>query len=699
MVDIYNILDSLSELVYVSDITTHKIIYMNTAGKKAFGDCVGKPCYEVLRNENGVCSHCREDNITEKEFSAHMRINTLTGKTYIIRNKIIQWDNKKAMLEVVFDITEEEKRKHDLERRLHMEHFIVSCIIEMHKNKKFEESFKSLMNMVGNFLEADRIYVFNYNGITMSNTHEWCRDNVKPEKDSLQNLDVHIIDRWLPHFNEGRCVIVEDVKMIKDTSPEEYNILKRQEIKRLVAAPLENSGELIGFIGIDNPPKEKLIESELFFTTLGYFIASMLIKNSNEKRLIEMSYIDTLTGLYNRNKYIRDTVSMSGEQESGFGVLYMDLNGLKEINDTSGHDAGDRAIREIADIISKVFGKKHSYRVGGDEFVVLCPGIGEKDFLSDIDEINTCLQNTEYRAAVGYQYEKNPNDINKLVHSADEKMYLDKKHFYRNRKESTRYRFRNDTFRSISTPDLIKNLINEERFVIWFQPRFSVATGELSGSEALIRFFDEDDIIVSPLDFLPEMEFNETIHLIDFYVFRHVCEYIAGWLKDDKDVKPVSVNMSHQTMMKPNFIENIMNIWYDYNIPKEFIIIEVSEEQENGGVSNVVEVLTDLKKRGFKIAIDNFGSKYADLYLFADLKFDILKLDGDMVYKIETDKKAHILSTSIAQICHDENIRIVAGGVESETELDVLRSMGCDEVQGYLFDKPMSWNLFEKKYL
>ena len=142
-----------------------------------------------------------------------------------------------------------------------------------------------------------------------------------------------------------------------------------------------------------------------------------------------------------------------------------------------------------------------------------------------------------------------------------------------------------------------------------------------------------------------------------------------------------------------------MEIWYDYGFPKELIVFEVSEDQEKGGISDITGILSELKKFGFRLAIDNFGSKYADLYLFADIKFDILKLDGDMVYKIETDKKTQLLSNSITQICHNENIRIVAAGVENKKEFDVLCQIGCDEVQGYLFEKPMSWNKFEEKYL
>lgn len=415
------------------------------------------------------------------------------------------------------------------------------------------------------------------------------------------------------------------------------------------------------------------------------------------KARLKEEQIDTLTSIYNRNKFITDCEAMEGAESAG--VMYMDLNGLKEINDKHGHNAGDKALRCMADMISEIFGNENVYRVGGDEFVAICRGIEENRFNGLVESLLDRLEGSEYKSAVGSRYEADGRNIDEIIKIADEDMYRDKKYFYRNDGQSRRYRAKTDTFTAISTPEKIKNLINEERFVIWFQPRFGAETGEFCGSEALVRFFSEDDMIVSPLDFIPEMEDNNTIHLVDLYVFRHVCEYISDWIKKGKKVKPVSMNMSHATLRKPSIIENLMEIWYDYSFPKELIVIEVSEDQENGGISDITGVLAELKKCGFRLAIDNFGSKYADLYLFADVKFDILKLDGDMVYKIETDKKTQLLSTSITQICHNENIKIVAAGVENEKEVSVLREIGCDEVQGYYFEKPMSWNKFEEKYL
>ena len=677
MVNTSDILNSLSDIIYAYDAKTKDVVYMNEPAKELFGDC-GKA--EELFSSDGNADEYKCD---------------VKGRIYAVRQKETEGD----IVVTASDVTSYAKKKNELEKRLEREHIIVSCILEMHKNKPFKETIEYILQMISKFLEADKAYLFEYNGETISNTYRYVSKNEEPDTELFKNLNAHIIDRWMSTFTNGECVVIEDIEDIKDRSPEGYKLLKEANVHRLLAAPIYVKGKLAGFIGIDNLPSERLEEGGLFFEAIGDFVSMMIVRDDNEQLLRKMSYTDTLTNIYNRNKFIKDCEAMAEANETNVGVVYMDLNGLKEINDKRGHHEGDKALINMAEIISDVFEENTVYRVGGDEFVVFCHAVDETEFNKQVEALKKRLDKSEYKSAVGSQYAGEGSDIQEIIKIADENMYKDKMYFYRNSGQSKRYRARNDIFASISTADRIKKLINEERFVIWFQPRFTADGEEFCGSEALIRFFGEDDMIVSPMDFIPELEDNETIHLIDFYVFRHVCEYLSGWIESGKNVKPVSMNISHVTLRKPNFIESFMEIWYDYNVPKELIIIEVSENQDKGGISDIIDVLTELKKCGFQLAVDNFGSKYADLYLFADLKFDILKLDGDMVYKIETDKKTQLLSMSITQICHNENIRIVAERVENEQELEALRQIGCDEVQGYLFDKPMSWNWFEEKYL
>jgi diguanylate cyclase (GGDEF)-like protein len=697
MANIQDILDSFPEIIYVADIKTYEILYINAAGKKIFPEAIGKKCYEVMYGLNEPCGKCPIVQTEQENYHIWKYKNEKVGKTYLFRDSIITWENRNAHMCIAFDITNDENTKQELETRLQSENFTLHCIAQMHRNMPYDKMFDELLEMIGKFLGADRVYIFDYDGVSVKNIHEWCNKGIASTAEFM--MDAHIMKERIPEFMRRKCFVIKDIEEIKDTSPQEYAELLYQNTHSLIAAPLFDNDNLIGYIGADNPPPEKMDSVEVFFTTISYFVASIAIKEKTEKKLMELGYTDSLTGLYNRNKFIDVTTLLSGTVQKNFGVVYADLNGLKEINDQYGHAAGDEALISIANAIVKTFGAQSSYRVGGDEFVVLCRNCAEGQFLENIETLKNYIEQTEYTAAIGYKHSVKPCYVNDIVKVADEKMYQDKKFFYRNKKKSARYRHRNDILSIFASPDTLKKLIEEERFFILFQPRFNPHTFELCGAEALIRYFDDEEAVIAPTDFLPEIEDNDLIHIIDFYVFRHVCKYLSSWVKSGKDPKPVSINLSHKTLLKPNFLENFMNIWYDYDISRELIEIEVSEDKEKGGISDILNVLSDLKKNGFKIAIDNFGYKYADLYLFADLKFDILKLDRDLVYKIETDQKTHKLSASLAGICRNENIRLVAEGVESEKELALMRDIGCDEVQGYFFDKPMAWKEFEKKYL
>lgn len=697
MLDIYNVLDAISEIVYVSDAETHEILYINEAGKKILGDCLGETCYKLFHGRDAKCADC--PCLNGEGLSEYIRENLITDKTYLVKHEDTVWNDRKAYLDIAFDVTNTEEIQKRLEQRLDMEHILVSCMIEMHKNKPFEESFTNLLGMIGKYLEADKVFVFSYDEDKLNNIYEWNNTGVCPRAEELKSLDSDVLDNWLPTYDSNKTIILNDIEELREISLEAYNQAVKSGVHRLVASPIDDNGKIIGFIGASNLPEEKVSQSVTFFNALDYFIASMIIREKSAIKLRELSYIDSLTGLYNRNKFTEETEKIMNGRNCGLGVLYMDLNGLKEINDNCGHSGGDNALKDIADVIVESFGKDCSYRVGGDEFVVLCYGTTDKEFTAKVTAFRNLISEMKYKVSIGFHYSKDSSDIDEVIKIADEKMYQDKKYYYRNNGQSARYRFYNDTFVSFSTQEKLKKLIQEERFVIWFQPRFSTSNGEFCGSEALIRYFDEDDTIVSPMDFIPAMEYNETVHMIDLYVFRHVCEYISGWIEAGKKIKPVSVNISHCTIDRPNFMENLMDIWFDYDIPKESIVIEVSEDKVKGGLSDVLDKLVQLKNNGFHIAIDNYGSKYADLFLFSEVKFDTLKLDRDLVHKLESDEKTCMISKSVIGLCENYNISVVAEGVENEKEYNILKEMGCDEVQGYLFDKPMSWNRFEEKYL
>ncbi|MBQ3462643.1 MAG: diguanylate cyclase, partial [Clostridia bacterium] len=533
-----------------SDAENEKILYANSVARSMLGECTGRTRGEAFSNalqeHKSKSEYDNHDGVTAKIY------NSTNGRTYAIYSKHTELDGKAVLIETGADITAAEEERHDLRSRLTREHIIVSCIIEMHRNKPFDETLNHILGITGKYLDAERVYLFKHTPNGTYKTHSWCREGVEEKIAVGERLDPKITSGWSKTFDNYKSLLVGDLESLKKSTPAGYKLLKNLNVSHIVTSPLYAEDEFIGFIGVDNLPSDRMADGETFFTALSTFISMVIIRERNERTLRRLSYIDTLTNIYNRNKFIDDREAMAEAGETKVGVVYMDLNGLKEINDKKGHAEGDNALREMARRIGSVFGGHTAYRVGGDEFVVFCRGIEENDFNELTDKFIESLRDCDYKIAIGTQYAGADSNLDEIIRIADENMYRDKMAFYRHTGQSGRYRVRNDNFIAISTPEKIKTLIGEERFVIWFQPRFSAETGEFSGSEALIRFFGADDIIVSPMDFIPEMEDNDTIHLLDLYVFRHVCEYLSGWIKNGKNIKPVSMNMSHATLRKPN---------------------------------------------------------------------------------------------------------------------------------------------------
>lgn len=188
--------------------------------------------------------------------------------------------------------------------------------------------------------------------------------------------------------------------------------------------------------------------------TIQYFLSLTMQRNENEKMLFEMSQIDRLTSFYNRNRFIQD-VSELKESKDSVGVVYLDINGLKEINDSFGHDTGDKMIKECADIMRSSVSSKHLYRIGGDEFVIIYVDITEESFYDNVQLLKNAFEKSKCQAAIGCRWNEECTHIQDIIKEADELMYDDKKRFYQGHHATGRYRHNNDILRSLADPDVL----------------------------------------------------------------------------------------------------------------------------------------------------------------------------------------------------------------------------------------------------
>lgn len=424
-------INEIPELMYISDIETHNLLFVNDAAKELFhmDEKEGMKCYRLLQGLDEPCPFCTTPLIKKDKNYTWEYTNPLTSRHYLLKDRLIEWEGHPARMEIAFDITENAIEREELKERLEGDNILLECIRELYCNHDMSKAIMCVLEQVGKQFLAERAYVFSNHGEYISNTAEWCKEGIEPQRDKLQNIHKNEFSTWLNMFQNRKSLVIEDVETLKKTMDMEYEFLTAQGIKSVVMVPLDQDGKLNGLIGLDNPSSKKLKYAVSFFETLRYFLMLSIRRNKDEEMLSKLSYHDMLTSFYNRNRYIKDIGSLDGENYS-LGVVYLDVNGLKEINDTLGHDAGDMALKECANTIQDVFKTGSFYRVGGDEFVIICTQIQEVEFQKFVVDLKDSFQNKNCKVAIGAKWTTKCDNIQSVIASADKAMYDDKEKFY-----------------------------------------------------------------------------------------------------------------------------------------------------------------------------------------------------------------------------------------------------------------------------
>lgn len=323
----------------------------------------------------------------------------------------------------------EVSKRESQERLLNYERFLTDMVRYAASEATPDKVLNQLVEYIGQRVTADRAYIFEQNDRgTFDNTYEWCKAGVPKEKDNLQDVPYEgIIETWFAQYQESNNAIILDIEECKKTNEAIYERLKPQGVNTLVTGPIKINGKMVGFYGVDNPPKEKLHEISNEMDMIEFMVSFMIRLRDNANALEHSALYDQLTDCKNR-KALDWAYTEKLEKYFPLAVVMCDLNGLKEINDQKGHDAGDKAIVQTAQTLKSVFGKRHVYRLGGDEFIAVLPNITHPAFQKLLETAKSQLGAT---ASLGTMISGTKGtDFESLLKAADAQMYENKRQFY-----------------------------------------------------------------------------------------------------------------------------------------------------------------------------------------------------------------------------------------------------------------------------
>lgn len=433
---IWKFFEEMNEFVYVSDIETNELVYMNKKTRELFGfhsmeEVVGKKCYEVLHGCNAPCAICNNHELTAGYFKEWKYYNPILKKSFELKDTMLEENGRRYRIELAIDVSAQERQSNMISNYQNLEVLANEALRIALQAETPDKSIDIILEYLGKALNGERTYVFEQNKEGGDdNTYEWVASGVTPEKDNLQNLPPEVCANWYRNFSEDKNITIEDLEDIRETDPLQYENLKRQNIHSLVVVPLYNEKKIIGFYGVDNPPGKSLNYAQNMLQIMGHFIISCIKRRNLLNKLRDMSYSDPLTGFGNRfamEKYIKEM------QENGkIGVVYCDITGLKRTNDTEGHTAGDRLILRACDSLERVFGEYGLFRIGGDELLALCPQIEEDELNSRVELLKKDMEKSYVTIAIGVVWQKEGRtDIDMLLSESEKRMYAEKTAYYK----------------------------------------------------------------------------------------------------------------------------------------------------------------------------------------------------------------------------------------------------------------------------
>ena len=681
--DIHKVLDQIDEIIYIADLENYELLYLNRIGRERFGTpAPGVKCYEFLQGEEKPCKFCTNGELShlQDKHITWVRQHSAAGNM-LLHDSIIDYGGRPCRMELAISVERYVAEVAAAKQDLAAERKLVKCIENLVLSTDFDAAVNSMLETILEHYSADRAYIFEFDWTrdVTHNTYEICRDGVTPEKDNLQNLPIEVVALWVDIFrNQHRKInIIEDVDALKDDPARriEYDCLHPQGIKSLITVPIFVSGELHGFLGVDNPHAHMDAPEKLAQIT--YVAANELQKRTLTDELTVKSYLDPLTGLRNRLAYDEALGYLLGK-EIPTGVGFLDLNGLKWINDNLGHDMGNKALRRVCEILLKYIQKEYVYRISGDEFVIIWTDVEYPIFNAAAEQLEAALVEEKDIASFGFVWGAE-EDVGVAVRKAEQAMQAAKNKFYASNTDLKGQR--------PGYLDLLLKEFRDSTFIPYLQPLYSIQYDRVYGAEVLVRKIDPHGNIHPPVEFIKVMEKEHMISMVDLEMLRQSCELLQKW-KAWPDLV-LNVNVSRNTLVEPDYLTQVDKIFADTGVDPRRLIFEITESSQGIQLESLSRLLDELRARGITLAIDDLGTEAACLEMLYLPQIGVAKIDRSLICKAEHSPREQTVIRHLIDLCHDLGMRCVAEGIETDSQIELLKQLGCDRLQGYKIGKPM----------
>ncbi|MDP4089417.1 MAG: EAL domain-containing protein [Bacillota bacterium] len=570
----------------------------------------------------------------------------------------------------------------------------------------FHEKVMEMLKKSGCYTYADRSYIgmFHEGQKRISITHEWLGEGMPQVASSPNGFDSINFTWWSSQLLQNKIVFIPSIEALPSEAKPERELMKSRGVNSLIFIPIANKDKVIGFIGFDKIADLKgwRIEDNELLRVLANIMADAMTKVEVEKEMNYLAYYDALTGLPNRtllNNRLEQAIQLAGRIEKYVGVIFLDLDGFKGVNDTIGHDCGDNLLKQVGERLANCTRKYDTVaRFGGDEFLIMIPQA------SRVEDIEAAAKKVmeAFRSPVVINeqeffistsagiavFPQDGEDGNTLIKNADLAMY----HAKNNGKGQ--YVFcstgmKDNVLKRMTLTNSLYRALERNELVLYYQPQVSLKTKEIIGLEALIRWDHPELGRIPPNEFIPIAEQTGLINSIGEWVIRTACRQNKAW--QDMGLKPLkmAVNISVEQFRSGSLLKIVKESLEETGLEPGYLELEITEGIAMKESQYIVGALQQLKALGLEISIDDFGMEYSSLSRLKDLPIGRLKMDMQFISGIAVNSRAESIVTVIIDLAKSLGLKVIAEGVEKEVQVNFLEQEQCDEVQGYYYYKPM----------
>lgn len=487
-----------------------------------------------------------------------------------------------------------------------------------------------------------------------------------------------------------------------------------------ISLPLATKNKMLGALNIYSSEANAFSAEEISLleelaNDLAFGIETLrtrTLHNVAEKKLEFLAHFDPLTSLPNRT-LLRDrfeqAAAIADREKSGVAIFFLDLDNFTHINDSLGHVYGDKLLVSVANRLKQCIRKTDTLsRQGGDEFAILLSNINDVESIEEIIhgivssftepfDIDGYTLNITFSAGISV-YPHDDKSFDALLKHADTALYH-AKHSGRNIYRFFSGQMNNDALEYIQLQGQLHNAIKNKELQLYYQPQIDTTTGKIIGAEALLRWNHPEHGLIPPAKFIPGAERSGLIIPIGEWVLNEACRQIQLWRETDQIPSfVVAVNLSALQFKRGDLTETVALALEQANLPASHLELELTESILLHDVNDIRNTLHSLKKIGVRLSIDDFGTGYSSLSYLKQLAVDKLKIDQSFIRDMVEDAGDAAIVKAIIQLGHALDLSVIAEGVEKNTQFATLKELGCDEIQGYLFSRPLPAEEFIRFY-